>query len=122
MPKAFAAPRPAALGAGGRDHSPEMYLGFLYLAHESGRLPMDRLLQEAGRFADAHGDRGVPECEAFYQLLNEIDGRRPTRPSNRPLADRGPRPVRSHGREGEGGSAGPSAGIKSVRRMTRLPP
>jgi hypothetical protein len=68
--------------------SRELYLGFLYLAHEDGKLPLDELLLTAGQFADGQGYGAVPECEAFYYLLNEIDGGGPTLPSDRPLTDR----------------------------------
>jgi len=85
--------RASVPGYAARDPSDEfderlIYLGSLYLAYETGRLPMDKLLLEAGRFADGRSGGGVPECEAFYYLLNEIDGGGPTRQSDRPLADR----------------------------------
>jgi hypothetical protein len=68
----------------------EIHVGFLYLAYEAGTIGMDRLLREAGDYADgrAHDTATVPECEAFYLLLNEIDGGGPTIASDRPLAER----------------------------------
>jgi hypothetical protein len=45
------------------------------------------LLLEAGQFADC-GAGDLPECEAFFVLLNEVEGRGFTRPSSRPLAER----------------------------------
>jgi hypothetical protein len=84
--------RRAERAAGERAEAPDagqLYLGFLYLAHESGRLPMAKLLLEAGRFADGRGhESAIPECEAFYLLLNEIDGGGPTLPEEGPLDDR----------------------------------
>jgi hypothetical protein len=65
-----------------------VYVGSLYLAYEQGRIPMDKMLLDAGRFADCHGSNDLPECEAFFLLLNQIDGGGPARPSNRPLAER----------------------------------
>jgi hypothetical protein len=65
-----------------------IYLGCLYLAYEAGFLPMGKLLWEAGDAADGEAGRGVPGCESFYLLLNEIDGGGPTIPSDRPLTDR----------------------------------
>ena len=63
-----------------------LYLGFLYLRYERGDLPMAELLRTAGRHSDG-SDCGI-DCEAFYLLLNEIDGGGPTRPDDRPLTDR----------------------------------
>lgn len=65
-----------------------IHLGSLYLAFEQGLLPTDKLLLEVGQFSDCCGSNAVPECEAFYLLLNEIDGGGPTRPSHRPFAER----------------------------------
>lgn len=65
-----------------------IHMGFLYLAFENGRLPMEQLLLEAGQFADDCGSTSLPECEAFFLLLNELDGGGPIVPSNRPLAER----------------------------------
>ena len=47
---------------------------------------MAELLNLAGRFSDAR-ECWIP-CEEFYLLLNEIDGRGPTRPSDRPVSER----------------------------------
>ena len=70
----------------GLDES-RVYLGCLYLAFERGLLTMARLLHEAGDFTDPpSGD--VPGCETFYLLLNEIDGRGPTRRGKGPVGDR----------------------------------
>jgi hypothetical protein len=63
-----------------------LYLGFLYLRFRRGDLGLAELLSRAGGKADG-ADCGVG-CEAFYLLLNEVDGRGPARPSRRPLAER----------------------------------
>jgi hypothetical protein len=63
-----------------------LYLGFLYLRYERGDLPMAELLRTGGRYSDG-SDCGI-DCEAFYLLLNEIDGGGPTRPNDRPLTVR----------------------------------
>ena len=81
-------PEHAAPAAGENFDRHEIYLGCLYLAYEAGRLPMGRMLWEAGDYADGQGGHGIPDCETFYLLLNEIDGGGPTMPSARPLADR----------------------------------
>ena len=65
-----------------------VHLGCLYLAFDKGRLLIDKLLAEAGQFADCRCSNNTPPCEAFYLLLNEIDGGGPTMPDKRPLADR----------------------------------
>lgn len=65
-----------------------VHLGAMYLAFERGLLPMNKLLLEAGQFADCCSSTGLPDCEAFFLLLNEIDGGGPTMPSDRPLAER----------------------------------
>jgi hypothetical protein len=76
----------APLGVAALDPS-RIYLGCLYLDFERGLRTMRRLLQEAGDFTDPpSGD--VPGCETFYLLLNEIDGRGPTRPGSGPLGER----------------------------------
>ena len=50
-------------------------------------MTMARLLHETGDFTDPpSGD--VPGCETFYLLLNEIDGRGPTRRGKGPPGDR----------------------------------
>jgi hypothetical protein len=64
----------------------DLQLGFLFLRFQRGELSMAELLNLAGRFSDARECR-IP-CEEFYLLLNEIDGRGPTRPSDRPLSER----------------------------------
>jgi hypothetical protein len=64
----------------------QLHLGFLYLRFDRGGLSMAELLRLAGEEADG-GDCGI-DCEAFYLLLNEIDGRGPVIPSRRPLAER----------------------------------
>ena len=63
-----------------------LYLGFVFLRFERGELNMLDLLIQAGRKADAASFR--IDCETFYLLANELDGRGPTVPSNRPLAQR----------------------------------
>jgi hypothetical protein len=63
-----------------------LYLGFLFLRHERGDLGMADLLNLAGQRSDVT-ECGI-DCEAFYLLLNEIDGGGPIIPSHRPLADR----------------------------------
>ena len=65
----------------------QLHLGLLYLEHEAGHLSLHELLSKAGYEADPPS-AGIPEPEAFYYLLNELDGGGPTRPSNRPLEDR----------------------------------
>jgi hypothetical protein len=59
-----------------------LHLGFLYLAYTAGQLSMEKLLVEAGQYADGNGGDHA-DCEAFYLLLNEIDGGGPTRKSGR---------------------------------------
>ena len=59
----------------------------MWLRHERGDLALPELLAGAGALADA-ASYGSPECEAFYFLLNEIDGRGPTQPSSAPLTER----------------------------------
>ncbi|MDC3959495.1 hypothetical protein [Polyangium jinanense] len=48
-------------------------LGFLWLRHAEGRIALADLLKEAGRVADA-ANHSAPSCEAFYLLLDEMDG------------------------------------------------
>lgn len=64
----------------------ELYLGFLYLRYERDDLGMADLLNMAGQKSDVT-ECGI-DCEAFYLLLNEIDGGGPVIPSDRPLAER----------------------------------
>jgi len=59
-------------------------LGFMYLAHLSGRLTLAEILRRAGERAD-RANYDHPACEAFYLLLNEMDGKGSTRPSAEPL-------------------------------------
>jgi hypothetical protein len=70
----------------GSEKHDDLFLGFLYLRFERGDLSMAELLNIAGRYSDGSGCE-LP-CEAFYILLNEIDGGGPTIPSDRPLPDR----------------------------------
>ena len=63
-----------------------LYLGFLYLRFERGELKMEELLYLSGQTADRA--RCELDCEAFYLLLNEIDGGGPIVPSDRPLLER----------------------------------
>ena len=70
------------------DNVDRLHIGLLFLAYEHGRLSLQELLQRAGSCADGSGDALVPECEAFYLLLNEIDGGGPVRKSSQPLPDR----------------------------------
>ena len=66
-----------------------LHVGFLYLRFKDGSLSMAELLRRAGDYTDGQGyDRVDEECEAFYYLLNEIDGGGPTIKSDRPLAQR----------------------------------
>jgi hypothetical protein len=58
--------------------------GFGFLVYKSGCRDLAALLQQSGEVADACG-HGNPDCEAFYLLLNEIDGGGPTMPSEIPL-------------------------------------
>ena len=76
---------PEGGGAHGFD-SGRVYWGSLYLAFERGLIRMDKLLREAGQFADGYDI--VPGCEGFYLLLNEIDSGGPTMSSDQPLAER----------------------------------
>jgi hypothetical protein len=68
------------------ERSGQLYLGFLFLRFERGDLGMADLLNMAGQKSDVT-ECGI-DCEAFYLLLNEIDGGGPVIPSDRPLADR----------------------------------
>jgi hypothetical protein len=68
------------------ERSGELSLGFLFLRYERGDLGMADLLNMAGQNSDVT-KCGIG-CEAFYLLLNEIDGGGPVLPSDRPLADR----------------------------------
>lgn len=66
-----------------------LHLGFLYLRFADGRMSMWELLDRGGRYTDCQGYGTVNEpCEAFFLLLNEIDGGGPTFPDGRPLAER----------------------------------
>jgi hypothetical protein len=66
-----------------------LHVGFLYLRFKDGSLSMAELLKRAGMYTDGQGyDRVDEECEAFFYLLNEIDGGGPTIKSDRPLAER----------------------------------
>jgi hypothetical protein len=66
-----------------------LHVGFLYLRFGNGSLSMAELLSRAGIYTDGHGyDCVDEECEAFFYLLNEIDGGGPTIKSDRPLAER----------------------------------
>jgi hypothetical protein len=80
--------RPASEPA--ESHDPrEIHLGLLYLDYEAGRLPLTELLLRAGDYADGNGYGGaVPECEAFYLLLNEAEGRSTLPRGVRPLEER----------------------------------
>jgi hypothetical protein len=62
----------------------ELYLGFLYLHYLAGNLALPKLLLEAGEFADK-ANFSNPSCEAFYQLLNEYEGRDNSQPENSPI-------------------------------------
>lgn len=64
----------------------DAYMGFLYLSFDRGNLSMSELLNLAGLYSDCSGY--TIECEAFYVLLNEIDGGGPTIPSGLPLDQR----------------------------------
>jgi hypothetical protein len=77
-----------AHGCNGHLHerSGQLYLGFLFLRYERGDLGTADLLHLAGQKSDVQWC-GI-DCEAFYVLLNEIDGSGPVLPSDRPLADR----------------------------------
>jgi hypothetical protein len=71
--------------------TPDLYLGFLYLGFQAGRISMEDMLRQAGDYADGRGYDGsaVPDCEEFYLLLNEIDGGGPVKPTDhRPLPQR----------------------------------
>src|SRR5262245_14932070 len=62
------------------------YLAFLYLRFLRGDLGLAELLRFAGDESD--GSDCWVDCDTFYILLNEIDGRGPVRPSHRPLTER----------------------------------
>jgi hypothetical protein len=51
-----------------------LILGFYYLRYKSGELSIGELLHLAGDFADA-ANYDNPECEAFYQFLNQYEQR-----------------------------------------------
>lgn len=70
----------------GCERHDDLYLGFLYLRFEHGDLMMAELLNLAGQYSDGSGCE--IDCEAFYLLLNEIDGGGPTIPSDEPLRER----------------------------------
>ena len=48
-------------------------------------IDLAKALERAGRIADGANGNGVPDCEAFYLLLNEIDGGGPTSSGRTPL-------------------------------------
>lgn len=62
-------------------------LGFSFLRYRSGEIDLAALLTMAGELADA-ANYCDPSCEAFFSLLNEIDGGGPTQPRSEPLTDR----------------------------------
>ena len=65
-----------------------LHVGFLYLRFVEGQLSMAEMLEHAGMYTDGQGyDRVDVECEAFFYLLNEIDGGGPTIKSDRPLVE-----------------------------------
>jgi len=68
------------------ERSGQLYLGFLFLRYERGDLGTAELLYLAGQKSDVQ-ECGI-DCQAFYALLNEIDGGGPVLPSDRLLADR----------------------------------
>ena len=63
-----------------------LHLGFLYLRFKRGDFNLAILLERAGIQVDS-SDFEI-ECEAFYFLLNELDGLGPIHASDRPLLDR----------------------------------
>lgn len=63
-----------------------LYLGFLYLRFERNELKLEELLYLSGQRTDRA--RYEIDCEAFYLLLNEVDGGGPIIPSDRPLVER----------------------------------
>ena len=67
------------------DHT-SLRLGMMWLRHERGDLTLPELLSGAGAVADV-ANYGSPGCEAFYFLLNEIDGRGPPWPGSAPVAE-----------------------------------
>lgn len=62
-------------------------LGFSLLLYLDAKRPATELLTVAGVLTDGRSYTR-PECEAFYLLLNEIDGGGPTVPSALPWATR----------------------------------
>jgi hypothetical protein len=64
----------------------DLYLGFLYLRFERGDLSLPELLLHAGKYADSSGCD--IDCETFYLMFNEINGRGPTRRTQTPVSER----------------------------------
>src|SRR5580765_2536417 len=62
-----------------------VYLGFRYLLFEAGRFSMETLLTDAGIYCDPSGPL---DCETFYELLNELEGKRRAKRGEEPLAER----------------------------------
>ena len=65
-----------------------IYLGCLYLGYKDGKITLFDLLKRAGDYSDCRSGTRIPDCGAFYSLLNELDGGGPTIPSNLPLSER----------------------------------
>jgi hypothetical protein len=63
-----------------------LQLGFIHMTFERDGTDLLALLLKAGDLTDRANFR--VGCEAFYMLANEIDGKGPTMPSSRSLADR----------------------------------
>jgi hypothetical protein len=61
----------------------ELRLGLLYLEYDAGRLTLAELLERAGLETDPPTAGLGLDCEAFWALLNELEGRAP-RPRDAP--------------------------------------
>jgi hypothetical protein len=66
-----------------------LHLGFLYLRYKEGSLSMSQLLELAGMYSDSQGyGKTDASCESFFYLLNELEGRQKSIPSDAPLTHR----------------------------------
>ena len=60
-------------------------LGMSWLRYERGELSLEQLLSHAGDIAD-RANYDSPSCEAFYALLNDVEGGFPAGPACAPGA------------------------------------
>ena len=63
-----------------------LHLGFLFLCFERGDLELPDLLSRAGQISDSL--RCGINCEAFFLLLNELEGSDHPDPGSKPLRER----------------------------------